>query len=300
MDLVDSHAHLDFVEDLEGALKSAKAAGVNKIISVGTMLEESKRMIGLAQKHSDSSLKIWTTAGIHPKDGKEEVEKFGIDESIDRLKTIAQSSTKVVAIGECGLDYYDQETGNNKQKTAEEDKEFQRELFKAQIKLAGDLNLPLVIHCRNGWNEIFDLLTMNHKRSTINGVFHSWTGDWEAAKKALDLGFYISFSGIVTFTNAQEIQEVAKKVPLDRFLVETDSPFLTPEPVRSGSPPKLTTRLSSTIRTRLVERNRRVWQKNEPKNVKMVCKFIADIRNESFDSISSKTSENARRLFQIS
>ena len=296
MQLVDSHAHLDHLDDLDSALECAQDAGVTKIITVGTTIAESENAANLALSCSrpgldirTTGLGVYATAGIHPKDGRNDVERFGIDESIHRLKAIAQSSKKVVAIGECGLDYYLGSRGQ-RIKNSDEERKFQRVLFEAQIELAGDLNLPLVIHCRNGWDEIFDLLTMNHKRSTINGVFHSWTGDWEAAKKALDLGFYISFSGIVTFTNAQEIQEVAKKVPLDRFLVETDSPFLTPEPLRSAP-----------------FEESQGWQgklgrgkTNEPKNVKMVCKFIADIRNESFDSISSKTSENARRLFQIS
>ena len=146
-------------------------------------------------------------------------------------------------------------------------------MFGAQIRLAAELNLPLVIHCRNAWREIFDILTIVNRRSTIVGVFHSWTGDWEAAKKALDLGFYISFSGIVTFKNAPDIQEVARKIPFDRMLVETDSPFLAPDPIRGS--------------------------KNEPKNVKIVAQFIADLRNQTVNEVSSKTSANARKLFNL-
>lgn len=287
--IIDSHAHLDFIDDLEGSLARAKEAGVGKIISVGTTIEESRRIIAFAEKHLDNKLKIFTTVGIHPKDGKEEVEKLGVDELIHRLREIAKSSKKVVAIGECGLDFY--EISDKQKATSEEEKRLQRKLFEEQIKLAAELNLPLVVHCRNGWDDVFDLISSSvrsrHSResenqilkqvqdddSGLSGVFHSWTGDWNAAKAALDLGFYISFSGIVTFKNSPTVQDVAKKAPIDRILVETDSPFLAPEPLRG--------------------------QKNEPERVKIVCKFIADIRKESFDSISLQTTENAERLFQI-
>lgn len=284
--LVDSHAHLDFVEDLESALVRAKEAGVKKIISVGTTLEESKRVVDLAEKNSADDFKIWTTAGIHPKDGKDEVERLGLLHCFKTLKQTIETSQNVVAVGECGLDYYlDDE---KRIETVDKDKEFQRDLFEAQIKLAEELDLPLVVHCRNGWDEIFDLIsttTLSFERSekfnssrirsnnNARGVFHSWTGDWTAAKKALDLGFYISFSGIVTFKNAKVVQEVAKKAPIERILVETDSPFLSPEPFRG--------------------------QKNEPARVKMVCQFIADIRGETFDHVASNTAKNAQNLFNL-
>ncbi len=293
--IVDSHAHLDFVENLPKTLKRAKEVGVEKIITIGTTLEESKRIIELAKTHSDNDLQIWTTAGIHPGDGKEDIEQFGIKGSIEKLRSIAKSSNKIVAIGECGLDY--RKASDQLPETSDEEKEFQRELFKGQIDLAKHLNLPLVIHCRNGWDEIFDLLKtpINYSSSEtqeararfyhpskrgsrmtggkLRGVFHSWTGDWQAAQKALDLGFYISFSGIVTFKNAKDVQEGAKKAPLERILIETDSPYLTPDPYRG--------------------------QKNEPKNVKIVGSFIAELRNQSLDEILSATSRNVSKLFGL-
>ena len=275
--LVDSHAHLDFVDDLEKALVRAKEAGVKKIFSIGTNLEESKKAIEISNKYSSADLKIYATCGIHPKDGRADVEKFGLLHCFETLKQIARSSNKVVAIGEYGLDYYVTsdpsyaKASEGKQETSEEEKKFQRELFRAQIRLAAELNLPLVIHCRNGWEEIFDLIDKRGRTSL--GVFHSWTGDWEAAKKALDLGFYISFSGIVTFQNASAVQSVAKKIPLDRMLLETDSPYLAPEPFRGST--------------------------NEPKNVRIVAQFIAGLRNQTVDEISSKTSANARKLFNL-
>ena len=123
------------------------------------------------------------------------------------------------------------------------------------------------MHCRNAFAETFELLGKS------SGVFHSWTGDWEAAKRAIDLGFYISFSGIVTFKNAPNVQEAAKKMPIERMLLETDSPFLAPEPVRGS--------------------------KNEPKNVRIVAEFVASLRNLSPEHIAQETSENAERLFGI-
>lgn len=170
MKLIDSHAHLDFptssrkaglqgtsVDNLDGILVRAKAAGVDKIITIGSSVECSERCIKIAEKHSDDKLKIWTSAGIHPKDGKEEVEKLGLLQCFKTLKQIAQLSKRVVAIGECGLDYYS--TGDMKQVTSNKEKKFQRELFAGHIKLAAELNLPIVIHCRNGWDEIFKIIS---------------------------------------------------------------------------------------------------------------------------------------------
>src|SRR3990167_7392719 len=304
--LVDSHTHLEAVDDLEGSLERAKEAGVVKILTIGSSLDSSKKAIEIAQKYSSSNLRIYATCGIHPQDGKDEVEKLGLYRCIDTLKQIlnqdpesssglkVQDDGIVVAIGECGLDYY--LDGEKRLETVDRDKKFQRELFVAQIELAKELNLPLVVHCRNAWNAIFDLLSKhNHYSSSgsgdsrrsrevstrkfstssnnrLTGVFHSWTGDWLAAQKALGLGFYISFSGIVTFKNAPEVQEVAKKMPLDRMLVETDSPFLSPEPIRG--------------------------EKNEPKNVRIVGKFLAHLRGLSFDIIAKETCLNAQKLFK--
>jgi len=290
--LVDSHTHLDHVDDLEGVLTRAKEAGISKIVTIGTSLESSKKAIEIADSTSSVRLRsglrgakenfpeIYATVGLHPKDAKQEIEQFGLLSCFKTGKQLAQSSNKVVAIGECGLDYYlgfrGQAFGSEAQTrrglgTSDEEKKIQRELFIEQIKLADELKLPLVIHCRNGWEEIFDLIDKRGRTSL--GVFHSWTGDWKATKRALDLGFYISFSGIVTFTNASAVQSVAKKIPIDRILIETDSPYLAPEPMRGST--------------------------NEPKNVKIIAQFIADLRNQTVDEISSKTSANARKLFNL-
>ncbi len=278
--LVDSHAHLEVIDDLEGTLDRAKDAGVSKILAIGASIETSKRAVEISDKLSTDDLAIYAAVGIHPKDGRADVEKFGLLRCFETLKQIAGSSNRVVAIGECGLDYYLGSRGpsmglraSQGLETSEKERSFQRELFEGQIKLAADLGLPLIIHCRNAWDDVFKLLTINHKLLPNRGVFHSWTGDWEAAQKALGLGFYISFSGIVTFKNAREIQEVAKKAPLERILIETDSPYLSPEPFRG--------------------------RKNEPKNVKITAQFLAKIRGLPFAKIADVTTGNAEKLFRL-
>ena len=300
--IIDTHAHLEIIDDLENSLKRAKDAGVGKIITIGTSLESSKKAIEIAQKFSRDDLQIFATCGIHPKDGKDEVEKFSLDRCIDTLKQLIGSSSKVVGVGEAGLDYrltadpsthsvnsVQASSGQAKPVTTDEEKEFQRKLFTEQIKLAGELNLPLIIHCRNAWDEIFEHLDNKRGQSSF-GVFHSWTGDWNSAQKALNLGFYISFSGIVTFKqslrsssfgelrtaglkNALDIQEVAKKMPLEQILIETDSPFLSPEPLRGKT--------------------------NEPKNVRIIAEFLAHLRSQPIDKIIGVSADNAKRLFGI-
>ena len=277
--LFDSHAHLDFttspsggaiVDDLEKMLERAKRVDVSKIVTIGTSVECSKKCIEIAEKYSEDDLEIFATCGIHPEDGKSDIEKYG-DRLMDELRKVAQSSKKVVGIGECGLDYY-LEKSERQKVTSGDEKEFQRKLFEEQIRLAIDLDLPLVVHCRNGWDEIFEVIS-KHKISKLSGVFHSWTGNVDAMTKALDLEFYISFSGIVTFKNAPAIQEVARKAPIDKILVETDSPFLTPDPFRG--------------------------QKNEPSNVKITAAFLTDLKGLPFGDFCDQTSKNAEKLFNL-
>ena len=271
--LVDTHAHLEAVDDLERLLLRAKEAGLGKIITIGTSLESSKKAIVIAEKYSDSDLQLYTTCGIHPEDGKGDIGKFGsIEKCISKLRKIIKSSKKVIGVGETGLDYH-LGTSDQRPVTTYDDKKFQRELFETQIKLATDLELPIVVHCRNAWDEIFEILTVNSQKLKAKDVFHSWTGNWQAAQKALDLGFYISFSGIVTFANAADIAEVAKKAPIGRILIETDSPFLSPEPLRG--------------------------RKNEPKNVKITADFIAKLRGLSPYKIMGVTTLNANEVFGI-
>ena len=290
--LVDTHAHLDFTDDPKKWLDGAKEAGVGKIICIGTSVEASKKCAELADKYSSDDLQIYATSGIHAQDGKEDIKRYGsLVRCIDELRKILdqvenkrayfpdkrENDKLIVAVGECGFDF---KSGRDQ---LPETRRFQEELFEAQIELAAQLRLPLVVHCRNAWEETFKILTKlrgtslpgapQGSTSKLTGVFHSWTGDWKAAKKALSLGFYISFSGIVTFGNAPNVQEVARKMPIARMLLETDSPFLAPHPLRGS--------------------------KNEPKNVKLVAEFIAQLRNFPLEKIMSVTSENAGRLFEI-
>ncbi|MBI2326890.1 TatD family hydrolase [Candidatus Curtissbacteria bacterium] len=331
---------MDFCDDIDDWIERAKEAGVRKIINVGTSIEASKKSVEIAEKYSENGsrikfgmtkeddFQIFASVGIHPQDGKGDVKKFGsLLHCFETLKQIAESSKKVVAVGETGLDYYLKTTDPSthsmnsgqansgqtaRQLTTDKEREFQRKLFTEQIKLARELNLPILVHCRNAWDEIFEIISNEHDshpefisgtkkkipkqnqipkpirvdkirqvrddmvrndRGGVRGLFHSWTGDWEAAKKALDLGFYISFSGIVTFKNAPKVAEVAKKVPLDRMLVETDSPFLSPEPYRG--------------------------MENEPKNVIITAQFLAKLRDIPLDTIEDATSRNTQRLFNI-
>ena len=273
--LVDTHCHLDFTEDPQEWIDNAIKNDVRALICVGTSIGASKKCVDIAEKYSTPDIAIYASVGLHPQEGQSDVKRLGLYQCINTLKQITSSSNKIVAVGECGLDYY---LAEGKQVTSEEEKDKQRKLFVEQIKLAKELDLPLLLHCRNGWDEIFDLLsTVNRSPreagESITGLFHSWTGDWQAAKKALDLGFYISFSGILTFKNAPQVHEVAKKVPLDRVLLETDSPFLSPEPLRGKT--------------------------NSPKNVKIVAEFLAKLRGQSLDRIGEVTTNNASKLFKL-
>lgn len=267
--LVDTHAHLELFEDLDDVLGRAKEVGVTKIITIGTTLETSRKAIQIAEKFSVSELEIYATCGIHPNDGAEEVENLGLGDVMKELQKIATSSKKVVGLGECGLDYFLDSSGQ-RPVTSDKEKDFQRKLFNKQIKLAIDLDLPLVVHSRNAWDEIFDYMKQGRP---LRGVFHSWTGNLDAMKKAIDLGFYISFSGIVTFANAADIKEFAKKAPIEKILVETDSPFLSPEPIRG--------------------------MKNEPKNVRITADFISSLRGSSLLEISDATTRSACEVFGI-
>lgn len=271
MELIDCHAHLETIDELKIILLRAKEAGVGKIITCGSSIEWSRKCVELAEDGSNL-VEIFACCGIHPQDGREEVKKLG-GKYIDELRKLATSSNKVVAIGECGLDY-GVEIRDQRLETSNQGRKFQGKLFEAQINLACELKLPVVIHCRNAWNDVLKILeTGPWKLGTIQGMFHSWTGTLADAKRAIDLGLYISFSGIVTFRNAGEILDVAKWAPLERMLIETDTPFLTPMPFRG--------------------------KQNEPKNVKMTAQFLAQLRGESLDKIAEATTRNAEELFGI-
>lgn len=265
--LIDSHAHLtfkDFESDQEDVIKRTLASDT-QIINASNNLETSAMAIELAEKHEG----IWALVGCHPDD-------LEADFEITEYKQLAQSSKKVVGIGEVGLDYYRLEQGSDQIILK------QKEVFKQFINLAQELDLPLVLHCRGtkddpfgAYDEMLDILKSEVRRMKYEarGVIHCYGGNLEQVKKFLDLGFYVGFTGIITFKNAKEVQTIAKEIPLDRILVETDAPFLAPEPYRG--------------------------QRNEPSYVKYVCQKIADLKGLSFGEVAKATYENTCKLFKL-
>ena len=253
--LIDSHCHLDMLDferlgmDLDSVLNHARKSGVEKIVSIGVDLANADRVIGIAEAHEG----VYASLGLHPSETVE-VEPHEKD-FLDRAL-----HPRVVAIGEMGLDYYYNDSGLDSQ----------RERFRRQIRVARHVNKPVIIHTRHAKDDT--LAIMREERvSEVGGVMHCFTEDYDMAKQAMDLGFYISFSGIVTFKNADNVREVAEKVPLDRMLIETDAPYLTPVPKR-GKP-------------------------NQPANVEYVAQFLSDFKNVTFEELSYQTSRNAEELF---
>lgn len=250
--LVDSHCHIPLLGDdvpVDGVLETARQLGVSHMLCVSVDLESYPQILQLAQQHAN----IFASVGLHPNSQVEQ------EPEIEELVSLAQSP-EVVAIGETGLDYY----------RSSGDLDWQRQRFRNHIQAAKQAQKPLIIHSREAKPDVINILREEGAES-IGGVMHCFVDDWETAQQAMDLGFYISFSGIVTFKNAKEVQEVASKVPLDRLLVETDAPYLAPVPYR-GKP-------------------------NRPAYVRHVAEFLADLRQETFEKIAAQTSENFFHLF---
>lgn len=252
--LIDSHAHLNF-PDFGDALEFP---GVEKIVVVGTSLLDSEKAIELAQKHKY----LFATVGIHPHDppsptasGGQEIE----DIDWDKFETLAKHA---VAIGECGLDY-----------SRSNDRERQEKLLAKQIEVAKSLDLPLILHVRDAQEDLIG--HFGHSLEKMRGVFHCFSGDMNYLNSILNLlpGFYISFAGNITYRNAQHLRDLAKLVPIERLLVETDSPFLAPEPHRGTN--------------------------NSPTNVKIVAEKLAEIKGAHFEQIAEATRKNAETLFII-
>ena len=254
--LIDTHAHLDFKEfdkDCDKVIKRAFENDVEKIINIGCNLDRSQASIDLAHKYEN----IFASIGVHPHDGK----KNSIDEISEKLFEMAQEK-KVVAIGEIGLDYYRLEKEN--------DKDIQKKVFRTQLDIAKEFDLPVILHCRDAYEDMIDIIKKdNFKR----GVSHCFLGSKEIAKRYLELGFYISFTGVITFKNAGEVIDVVREIPLERILVETDAPFLAPEPHRG--------------------------KRNEPAYVKYVAEKIATIKEIGYDQVAKVTTKNAEELFGI-
>lgn len=253
--LIDSHAHLDdrrFDRDRDRIIKDLENNGIELVINIGADLKSSIASVSLAEKYPN----IYATVGVHPHSAKD------MDEaSLEILRSLAKRD-KVVAIGEIGLDfYYDNSPRDD-----------QRKWFKVQLKLAKELNLPVVIHSRDAQQETFDILK-EAQDGSLRGVLHCYSGSKEMAMEYIKLGFYISIAGPVTFKNARVLKEVAKAVPIDKLLVETDCPYLAPEPHRG--------------------------KRNEPVYVKYVAGTIADIKGISFEELAKATNRNTKELFGI-
>lgn len=256
--LVDSHCHLNMLNDqrtVDDYVEAARDAGVTHMLCVSTQLETFPEILRYADKYHDVSCSL----GVHP------TEETIDDLVIDDLVKLADQE-QVVAIGETGLDYYRLDSD------VELQCQRQRQNFCHHIEVAKAVNKPLIVHTRQARDDTIDILTQQ-QASLVGGVMHCFTESWEMAVVAMDLGFYISFSGIVTFKNALELKGVAKKVPADRFLIETDAPFLAPTPYR-GKP-------------------------NEPAYVAHVAEYLAQLRQTDFATIARQSSDNFYRLFKV-
>lgn len=258
MKLFDSHAHLEdeqFEEDREELIQKIQQEGIEKFISAGYSLKSSQRAIELAQRYDF----IYATAGISPNDIPQTEEELW--KILDEIKKIAEQNSKVVAIGEIGLDYH----------WNTENKELQKKAFEEQIKIANQLDLPIVIHTREAVMDTLEIL----KRSEVRrrGVFHCCPLNRELVKEGLKLGFYISFCGPVTFKNAKNANEIIQMVPKDRMLIETDSPYLSPEPVRG--------------------------RRNDPRNIKYIAQKVADVKGLSIEEVANVTYQNTKKVFHL-
>lgn len=248
--LIDSHAHLDGFEDIIQVVQRARDNDVEKIVAISSDLASSKRTVEIASGFPAA----FATVGIHP----HEASSFS-GETFSSIENLAKHR-KVVAIGETGLDYHYMNSPPDVQINS----------FREHIRLAKRLQTPVVVHVREAFDEVYQVLK---DEGAEKGVIHCFTGNYETAKKYIDLGFHISFSGIVTFKNAEGVREAAKNIPLEMMLVETDSPYLAPIPFRA--------------------------KKNEPAYVKYVAEKIAEVRGTSFEKIAAATTANAVKLFML-
>ena len=262
MDFFDSHSHYNdeqFDEDLENIIKSTYNDGITKFVCAGYSLESSKKSLEISKKYDF----IYSTCGISPNDVPEN--KEDIQKQLEQLENIVKeniSKNKIVAIGEIGLDYY----------WHKENKEIQKEMFIRQIELANKYNLPIVIHIREAVDDTINILR-NICKVNEKGVFHCCPLNRELVKQGLELGFYISFAGPITFKNSKNAEEIVNMVPLDRILIETDSPYLAPEPKRGT--------------------------RNNSMNVKFIAQKIADIKGLTLEEVAEATYNNARNIFKI-
>jgi TatD DNase family protein len=251
--LVDSHCHLNFEPlnaGLEAVLQRARDNGVGHMLCVSVTLETFPEIYQIALEHAN----VFASVGVHPN------EREGRDPSVDDLVDLAKDE-RVVAIGETGLDYY----------RSQGDMAWQQERFRRHIRAAKQSGKPLIVHTREAAADTLNIMR-EEKADEIGGVMHCFTESWEVARAALDLNFHISFSGIVTFRNADALREVAKQVPQERLLIETDAPYLAPMPHRGKT--------------------------NEPAFVRLVAECLADVRGTKIESVAEDTTRNFFALFK--
>ncbi|MFT7674960.1 MAG: TatD DNase family protein [Gammaproteobacteria bacterium] len=254
----DSHCHLDridltgFNNDPDNLIHQITEDQVKALVCIGVTLESFESMLQFIQPYPQ----VFCSVGVHP--DYEDV----VEPDIATLCNLAKAHDKVVAIGETGLDYFHQQG----------DLDWQRSRFITHIQAAREVQLPLIVHTRQAKKHTIEILR-DYKANEVGGVLHCFTEDWEMASQAIDLGFYISISGIVTFNQAESVREMAKKIPLDRLLIETDSPWLSPVPFRGKT--------------------------NYPGRVGIVAEKLAEIRAESLEQIASATFKNACQLFEL-
>ena len=255
--LIDSHCHLDLLDldqynaTLDEIIKTARDSGVDKILCPGVSLKKFPEVLSIVNSYED----VYGAVALHPS----EIDQIDSQALVEKLITHARNE-KIVAIGETGLDYFHMQNSL----------EMQKERFRAHIRAAKDVKKPIIVHTRQAKDDTISILK-EEGACEVGVVMHCFTEDISFAKKLFDLGFYISFSGIVTFPKALELHEVAKHIPLDRILIETDSPYLAPVPKR-GKP-------------------------NQPTYLRYIAEYLAELRGVSFDEFAEKTSRNFCRLF---
>ncbi len=260
MELFDTHSHYNdekFDEDREQIIKDTYESGITKFVCAGYNIESSKKAIEISQKYEF----IYSICGISPNDIPQSEQKLWKD-LVEIAKIIQENKTnKLVAIGEIGLDYY----------WNKENKELQKEAFIKQIDLANEMNLPIVIHSRDASIDTIEIIREHPVRKA--GIFHCCQFNQEMIRQALELGYYISFAGPVTFKNSKNASDIVKMVPLDKILIETDSPYLSPEPNRG--------------------------KRNDSRNVRYIAQKIADFKEMPIDEIAKITYQNAKKIFNI-
>ncbi|MFP5344353.1 MAG: TatD family hydrolase [Gammaproteobacteria bacterium] len=255
--LADSHCHLDRLDfaalggDLDAAIATAHAAGVDYLLSISVDLDSLPGVLAIAERYPH----VYASVGVHP------AEQVAHEPGVEQLAALSRHP-KAVAIGETGLDYFH----------CKSDTEWQRERFRTHIRAARLAGKPLIVHSRDAREDTLRILA-EEGAAGVGGVMHCFTEDWDTARRALDLNFYISFSGIVTFHNAKALREVAARVPLDRTLIETDSPYLAPTPHRGKT--------------------------NQPAFVRHVAELIATLHNLPVGEVATATTNNFLKLFNI-